>query len=776
MLLPKYKTLYKLFFLLAMAAAAAPVFAQDCALTLSGRVTDASTGEALGYATVLAEKTGIGAVTDESGAFALTGLCAGTYHIEVSHIGCHTERFFVVLRQDTAVALVLEHHAAFLEQVVVEGQAASNAGQYRQTLGRDELEQGGGQSIGQLVSSIAGVSLIRNGSGIAKPVIHGLSGNRVAILNNGLVQAGQQWGVDHAPEIDPFTADRITVIKGVETLAIGGNTLGGAVLVEPGSIGHDPHAHGAVQYVFDANGRQHALSARVEQGGKWADWRLTGTFKHGGDHRAPDYWLRNTGIRERNIAAQFQRNKRDDWFQSLYYSFFNTEIGILRGAHIGNLTDLQAAIGRAQPFFTETDYRADLEAPRQQVAHHLLKYNAKHYLGPEHSVQFTYGGQVNHRQEYDVRRGDRSDRPALDLLLQSHFADWQWVDHRGAIDKQIGVQYRFTDNGNQVGTGVLPLIPNYSQHQAGLFAIFKSGTDAPWQWQAGGRYDLVAMDVAAISRSLPRRIVPRTHTFHNYSVSGGLERGLGSRVTTKFNVGLTARTPEVNELYSAGLHQGVAGIEEGNPDLVPEVSVKGIWTNTFRWKTRLFVEAALYYQRIDNYIFLAPQPEFRLTIRGAFPVFAYDQTTARIAGADLTVKYAITEQWTWLNRFALVRGQDVAHDTPLPYLPADNLSSTLSHVWAGNARWRSPSVSVGGQYTHRQTRLLPAQDFLVPPPGYFLLNAQLSAILKVADYNLHIWLQGSNLLNTHYRDYLNRLRYYADEEGRNVRVNVRWEF
>lgn len=750
--------------------------AQDCSLKIEGRVIDAATGEPLAFATVLVEKTTIGAVTDDAGAFALTDLCTGGYHIEISHIGCHTERFFIELLRDTFVQLTMEHHAAFLEQVTVEGVAVPNAGQYRQTLTRDELEQGGGQSIGQLVSNITGVSLIKNGSGVAKPVIHGLSGNRIAILNNGLLQAGQQWGIDHAPEIDPFTADRITVIKGVETLAIGGNTLGGAVLVEPGSIRQDPHLHGAVQYVLDANGRQQALSSRIERGGQWVDWRVTGTLKHGGDHRTPDYWLRNTGIRERNIAAQFQRNKNTDWFQTLYYSFFNTDIGILRGSHVGNLTDLQTAIGRTEPFFTEDEYRPDLEAPRQEVTHHLLKYSAKHYLSPDHSLQFTYGGQVNHRQEYDVRRGGRSERPALDLLLQSHFADWQWVDHRGKIDKRIGLQYRFTDNVNQPGTGVLPLIPNYQQHQPGVFAIFNGGSDAPIQWQLGGRYDFVAMDVKSISTDLPRRIVPETHLFHNHSVSGGVERNIGDIATSKLNIGLTGRTPEVNELYSAGLHQGVAGIEEGNPQLEKEVSVKGIWTNTLRWKTRLFAEVAFYYQHIDNYIFLEPQPEFRLTIRGAFPVFAYAQTTGRIAGSDLTIKYALTERLTWLNRFAMVRGRDVAHDRPLPFLPADNLNSTFHYVWQGSDRWRSPSVRITGLYTFEQTRLLPEQDFLSPPPGYFLLSAQVSTLLKVSDYNLHIWLQGTNLLNTRYRDYLNRLRYYADEEGRSVRVNVRWEF
>ncbi|MEZ4987405.1 MAG: Plug domain-containing protein [Saprospiraceae bacterium] len=140
--------------------------------------------------------------------------------------------------------ITMAHHAEFLAQVIVEAESDAQTGMSRQALGRKELERGGGQTLAALVSSIAGVTTLQNGSGIAKPVIHGLTGNRIAILNNGLLQAGQQWGNDHAPEIDPFTADRLRVIKGVETIAYGGNTLGGAVLVEPSHIPDDPHLHG----------------------------------------------------------------------------------------------------------------------------------------------------------------------------------------------------------------------------------------------------------------------------------------------------------------------------------------------------------------------------------------------------------------------------------------------------------------------------------------------------------------------------------------------------
>jgi iron complex outermembrane receptor protein len=751
------------------------VQAQDCSLILSGVVFDNSPDYPLAYANIYIEEIGEGASTDDDGRFELKGLCAGEYHLSITHLGCHPERVFLELRGDTILNIALEHQAALLESVEVVGQQQRNAGQSQETLGKQALEQGAGQNLANLIENIAGLSVIRNGSGIAKPVIHGLTGNRIAILNNGVIQAGQQWGVDHAPEIDPFTADKIRVIKGVESLAYGGNTLGGAVLVEPGNIPQDPHLHGAAQYVFGSNGRQHTVSTRLEKKGSWADWRVIGTFKQGGDHRTPDYFLRNTGVRERNVALQVQKTVREDWFHTLYYSYFNTELGILRGAHIANTTDLDAAIGREEPFFTQPNFSYELEEPRQRVQHHLLKYKSKYYVEANRSLEFTYAGQLNRREEFDVRRGDRSDQAALDLALQSHFFDLNWHDESGHATKKMGIQYRFNENDNQPGTGVLPLIPDYNSHLPALYFIWQLHHDRQ-SFQLGGRYDFVAMEVATITQDLPRRVERFSHRFHNYSAAAGWQYRVNKFWSSKFNIGVVRRSPEVNELYSQGLHQGVASIEEGNAALQPELSVKGIWTNSLQLADDLWLEATAYYQLVSDFIFLEPQEETRLTIRGAFPVFGYQQTNARLAGVDVSARYEWATHWQWQAQYAMVRGYDRSREQPLVYMPSDRVQSEIS--WQGDdiKKFTEPKITLGGRYVLEQTRLLPTQDFLAPPPAYFLLDASIGGALSWSGNTLHLSVQMRNMLNEQYRDYLNRLRYYADEEGRNVRVNVRVEF
>ncbi|MBK7633707.1 MAG: hypothetical protein IPJ13_04965 [Saprospiraceae bacterium] len=163
-------------------------------------------------------------------------------------------------------------------------------------------------------------------------------------------------------------------------------------------------------------------------------------------------------------------------YRKFYYSFYQNEIGILRGSHIGNLTDLQDAIGRSVPFFTQDSFSYAINAPKQNVRHHLAKYSQKYLISESLILNIDAGFQANLRQEYDVRRGGRSDRPTLDLVLLSQFYDVQ-LTHQGSnpgVVQSAGIQYKINDNSNQTGTGINPLIPNYLNHYLASYFIYKN--------------------------------------------------------------------------------------------------------------------------------------------------------------------------------------------------------------------------------------------------------------------------------------------------------------
>jgi len=739
---------------------------------------DKGTSIPLAFSTIYLEDLEKGAVTDEGGFFEIKNICPADYHLTISHLGCETVEIFFTIAKDTFINFYLNHHDELLDEVVVHGSKAENTTAVSSTINRAKITTESSENIADILENIVGVSVIRNGSGISKPVIHGLSNNRVTILNNGIAQSGQQWGNDHAPEIDPFVADHLSVVKGVSALAYGGNSLGSVVMVESAPIADDPHLHGETNYTFETNGLGLTVNARLEKKSDWGAWRISGSLKQKGDTHTPDYFLTNTGQREHNVALQVDKHWNSHWETEFYYSLFNTEIGILRGSHIGNLTDLQEAIGREIPFFTEDDFSYEINPPRQEVTHHLVKVSTKHTISDDRLIKFNYGGQWNQRKEFDVRRGDRSDIPSLSLNQFSNFFEAAYNgDFAQRFFLKTGVQFTYVDNGNRPGTGVAPLIPNYTSARTGAYFILQNRNPSKWFYEVGGRYDFKYLSVVTFENSLSSELIRPKHNFNNFALSGGLKYRHSHEFKTSFNLGYLLRAPEINELYSFGLHQGVSGIEEGNPNLNSERSLKATLSFDGVLKKKLFFQVLGYFQHIRDFIYLQPQEEFRLTIRGAFPVSLYKQTDANIYGTDFLLKFEPQQNWNVTAKYAFVRGDNLTDDVALVNIPSSNISTSFSYIFSDENFLKNTSLSLSGSYFFKQSRITADQNFGLPPPdGYALAGFQAARDFSLGKNQLKIALKVDNLLNNTFRDYLNRLQYFADEPGRNIRLNMRYVF
>jgi len=750
--------------------------AQDCSLAIAGFVYDLSTNKPISFAHIYVKELGLGALTDSLGVFKIEPMCSGTYHISISHIGCEKQDLFLNISRDTSLSVFLDHNSLLLNEVAILTEGGKRTTQENQALNSESIAQNLDKDLATMLESISGVSSIKNGSGISKPVVHGLYGNRLTILNNGIAQSGQQWGSDHSPEIDPLVANRITVIKGVGALEYQGNSLGSVVLVEPAKIDRDPHLHGEGRYFFETNGFGNGLNVELQQYGKLFAWRMVGTLKKRGDGRTSKYYLRNTGNQEANIALQLEKEWTKKWFSDLYISSFNAEIGVLRGSHIGNLTDLEEALERDVPFFTENNFSYSIGSPYQKVNHHLLKFHTKYNIGEKQWIDITYAGQYNLRKEFDVRRSGKSDIPALSLEQYSNSVEAKYQNYlpRNWVLKS-GVQFNRVDNSNLPETGILPLIPDYIAQEYGAFGIMtKSIQNTTLEF--GARYDFENRNVAAISISLPREIIRYENDYHNLSAMVGVKHKFENGWRIAYNLGYATRNPEVNELYSNGLHQGVSGIEEGDPTLNREGSIKNTASLNGKIGNALFFEGVFYHQNIDNYIFLNPQDEIRLTIRGAFPVFKYEQTDARLAGFDLTATYKATERFNIIGKYSFLDGYDLTNKLPLVYMPSNNLYAALNYQIPELGKFQNVEFQINNSFVFEQKNLLPSQDFIAPPESYYLLGLKVSAEKQWRKLRLKLFLRAENVLNAAYRNYLNRQRYFADDLGINVILGLNVSF
>lgn len=748
--------------------------AQDCHLTLRGYVLDKSTHEPMELAIVGIPTLAKGAVADSTGYFEIKNICPGAYHLQSEHLGCTPLKQFIVVRRDTFLIIVMDHHGEWLNEIVVDEDKNTQSAT-QQVIGQEIIRNNAQQSVAELIRDVAGVNMLSNGTGIQKPVIHGLYGNRIAIINNGVEQAGQQWGIDHAPEIDPNTLTRITVVKGSDAIQYGAHALGGVVVAEPGRIPDDPHLHGYGGYVFETNGLGHTIMSAVSKSALSTAWRVTASLKKYGDRKTPDYFLTNTGWFETNGSFQFDWKPAGKTVHHFYYSLFRKELGIFAGAHISNLTDLEHAIESGTPDKALDNFSYAINAPGQKVDHHLWRYKGNHIKNEHHAIEWSYGLQLNHRREYDPRRGNRSDIPALDLSLWSHSGELKWIFEKNKIQCKSGLQVQWTDNTNSYDTGILPLIPDYYEGEAGVFSIIQFPINS-WQFEAGARYDFRLLHAWTISKTLPREIIEREHSYHNYAVTFGLVHGAGKSGSLKWNNALALRSPEVNELYSNGLHQGVAGIEEGNGSLKQEVSVKSVLTHTLHIPEVLHAEITGYIHWIRDYIYLQPEDSLRLTIRGAFPVFHYWQEDAVLRGGEVSVFTDFSHRIEISGKASAMKGTLSKEDKPLGFLPPAEISTRFTWTIKDSDRWKGTRLSMEYAHVARQKRYDPEAELAAPPDEYSLVGLRAETSRPLGQNYLHLGLRMDNLLDRSYRNYLNRLRYFADEMGRTVSISLRYEF
>ncbi len=756
--------------------------AQDCDIIVQGRVVDEASQLPLSYVNVYLQETGDGAATDDDGQFSFSGVCSGHYHMIFSHIGCEDYKIHIDLEKDTVININLGHTETSLGTVVIQGQKNNVGTQPNLSVNRKKIEDSNNQNLSGLIENEAGVHLIKNGSGISKPVVQGMYGNRLTILNNGVAQSGQQWGNDHSPEIDPFAADNITIIKGASAIEYNGGNLGSVILVEPKRISREPHLHGQVNYSYETNGRGNNINARLEKYSSKLAWRLNGTLRKYGDRSTADYFLNNTGLQEANLALQLEKSWNENLFIDFYASTFNNKLGVLRGAHVSSPDEIQQAFSQSIPFFTEPNFSYGVDAPRQHVTHQLVKLKAKYYKSPKAIIELVLAGQLNDREEFDIRRSGRSDIPALSLKQYTFNTELTFTKYFDSEWKfKTGNQNIITDNTNNPDTGILPLIPDYISWESGWFATLSKKIKST-QIKSGLRFDYENQKALTISNTIPKEIVRYNNQFFNVSGLLAIEVDITDKQSVSINTGLSMRNPEVNELYSNGLHQGVSGIEEGDINLKSELAHKN--TLEYKWlpSPSFSVSALGYHQRFKDYIYLSPQDEIRPTIRGSFPVFKYEQTDANIYGFDFATQFTINDAFVGLLKYSYLKGDDVKNDVPLVFMPPISFYGSLVYATHGPIKISSLvkldnlEFEVNSKYVFQQTHLLAEQDFAPTPDAYSLLGFKVSTNILYTSLKLRLFLKADNVLNVRYRDYLNRQRYFADDVGASYTIGVNIKF
>ncbi len=736
-----------------------------CNLRITMQVRETHTGLPVNPAVLYLNNGSRGYEADEAGIIRADSLCSGIYTWFVQADGHTSDTGTIALsKKDTAIRVVVAHDAQSLQQVTVHDERVKTILQTRETLTKSQIDASAGKTLGQMLTLINGVNTFANGGTIAKPVIHGLRSNRILTLNNGIRQEDQQWGDEHAPNIDPFLANNITVIKGAAGVRYGTDAIGGVILVEPATLRSRPGWDGEVNLAAFSNNRMGVAEGMVEHAFAkipGLSVRLQGTVKRGGNYRIPGYWAANTGVAETNYSAT-AGYKRAHQQAEIFYSHFDTELGLYRGSHTGSKEDLLNAINSDTPRVS-SGFTYYISRPRQHVIHDLLKIKA----GTDTRIGklgLTYAYQHNFRQEYDVVRVETG-KAQLNLTLNTHTLNLN-LDHKpvGNFSGQAGIDGIYQDNFFQDGDRLF--IPGYTSVGGGAYAIERWKKNE-WTVEGGLRFDDRYYDVINHEGN-DQHVVHYTYSYNSLSGTLGVNRMVAPGLELSATASSAWRAPQASELFSAGLHQGAARIELGDKDLNPEraygVNIEGKWT-----RNKFNAELGVYSQYIKDYIYLKPGPDL-LTIQGYFKTFNYTQTNVWLNGVDFTAGYDWTKGLHTTLKGSFLLARDVTANDWLILMPPDRLSlgTRYSH---DIGRLKNCYAEVNGRYVFQQKRI-PANfdslDYPRPPSAYFLLDASVGATMMMGKQPVIASLGVENALNTRYREYLDAFRYFIDQPGTNV--------
>jgi len=780
--------------------------AQDCNSTLSGKVLDYHNQTVLTDASILLISENIQVYSDANGNYRLSGLCDGRYELEVTHPSCATQIIPITINGDTTLEIKLEHHLEELEEVKVVGDAVFDKTNSAQevALKTQTLEQFSTASLGDALKELGGVSTLNTGANIVKPAIHGLNGSRVLILNDGVRMQDMEWGAEHAPNVDINSAGNVSVIKGASALQYGGDAIGGTVVLEQPKFAIKDTLFGKTLLSGVTNGRGGTIMSemtKVYDNGFFITGN--GSFKRLGDQEAPDYVLSNTGIQQIAASAQFGKRKFE-WGFGGKYSYYDAEIAILRASHIGNVDDLIRSINSGQPEIIR-DFTYDLGNPRQKVRHHLVKLDGYKRFEGLGKWRLQYDFQNNRRFEFDVRRGERDDRASIDLELATHTlsTDFKW-DSNESIQLHFGLMGRYQDNFANPATGVRRLIPDYEKFDFGTFLIGEYRLNDQWVVDAGVRYDYTKVDAQKFYRTsrweergydvdFPELVIDDRGTqlltnpvfdYNNISATVGFNYRSENSDNLKFNYALAQRAPNPAELFSDGLHHSAARIELGDIRIGSETSNKLMLSYSKDFENWGFTFEP-YANFITDFIVLEPTG-VEFTIRGAFPVWGYRQTDVRILGFDVFGYSDWTTNWRSEHQFSLVKGKDVKRNIALINIPSANFSNKLMY---SKPEWKGLELSLQSQYVFRQNEVPPnirvfspqeQQEVLLEintaPEAYHLLNFNSKLDFNLGTSVLTTSLSINNLLDTNYREYLNRQRFFADDLGRNIILQLKLNY
>ena len=588
----------------------------------------------------------------------------------------------------------------------------------------EELQQTAPISLAAAISQIPGVDQNTTGAGIGKPVIRGLSGNRIVTFAQGIRVENQQWGSEHGLGVGEVGIESVEVIKGPASLLYGSDALGGVLYFKDeryAAINTIESFLGST-YLSNTSGFKSNLGVKLHK--NTLKFNVFASHASHADYKTPNLGrVFNTRFDEKNIKTSFGFNY-NNWISNIRYSYLENNFGIVEDADYHQSTNKK------------------LTLPFQNISNHSISFDNSFFTG-DSKLNIILGYSSNYRKEFE----DDKNQHALGLKLKSFTYNAKWTSpvFKTYFDLVIGVQGMTQDNKND---GEEILIPDATITDAGAYFL--------------GNYKRKRLELQGGFRVDSRRIntVLMNSEEHNFpslqKQYDGITFSSGGIYTLK-NIKLRAnissgfRAPNTSELLSNGVHEGTNRFEKGNSELKSEKATQvdfsiSYQNNHFKFSINPF------YNRIKNYIYLSPTGN-SITNN---PVYDYLQTDAFLYGGELGFHYhPHTIHWLHIeSNLATVFAED-SHNNALPLIPHTTISTTLSAEFKSNSKLNLKNIFIKNEYKLKQHNI---GIFETQSPSYNLMHIGCQLALNTKNKPIAIKLGIKNIFNTTYIDHLSRFK------------------
>ncbi|HRA60527.1 MAG TPA: TonB-dependent receptor [Bacteroidia bacterium] len=753
--------------------------------TLSGKITDKETGEAIIGVSIYLPDLKTGTTSNIDGTYKIENLPSTKVLVHVTFIGYKSIVENIDLTTTSTKNFILEESVNELNEVVVSG--LSNAAQKNRTatpittISPIQLLQTSATNIIDALATQPGVSQVTTGSGISKPVIRGLGYNRVVVVNDGIRQEGQQWGDEHGIEVDEFAIYKVEILKGPASLSYGSDAMAGVINFLSAPTLPEGKIIGNILTNYQTNNGLFGYSANFagnKNGFVW-DVRYSGKMAHSYQNKYDGYVL-NSGFAENTFSGIAGVNK--SWgYSHLHFSAYNLTPGIVEGdrdSATGNFTKPIALNDTTEDaaIATDKDFKSYTPStPFQKIRHYKAVLNNSFIIG-NGSLKTTIGYQQNQRQEYaDILTPDDY---GLYFLLNTINYDVRYImPEKNNFNLSFGVNGMQQTSQNK---GTEFLIPEYNLFDFGIFAIAKKSFDK-LDISGGLRYDTRNQktkdlflnangeQTTSASPNAFQQFTAFNSSFTGYSGSIGATYQFSEKVFSKINISRGFRAPNIAEISSNGVHEGTGNYIVGVANLTPESSLQLDYAFGINSK-HVKIEMDLFSNNINDFIFLS-----KLTntlgsdsITEDNSTFQYTSGNAQLMGGELSVDIH-PHPLDWLhfeNTFSYV--QSIQKNQPnsrkyLPFTPAPKFTSELKATRKKLGKLLANSyVKVGVEKFFIQDKFYAAYNTETSTPGYTLVNIGIGTDVTSKNKTLFsLYINANNLTDVAYQSHLSRLKYQA---------------